>query len=63
AFMGDMENAMDSLKRAAGSGLIDFGWLEHCPLLGELRRDPSFPAVRAQVKQRADEILDAYRTG
>ena len=63
AFMGDVENAMVSLKRAASSGLIDFGWIDHCPLLGELRRDPSFPSIRAQVKQRADEILDAYRTG
>ncbi len=63
AFMGDLENAMAALKRAADSGLIDFGWLDHCPLLGEIRRDPSFPSLRAQVKQRADAILDAYRTG
>ncbi len=63
AYLGEHEQALVSVKRAADNGLIDFCWVDHCPLFGVIRRDPSFPAIRAQVKQRADEILAAYRTG
>ena len=63
AYLGEKEQALVSLKRAADRGLIDFCWVDHCPLFEELRRDPSFQAIRAQVKHRADEILAAYREG
>ncbi len=63
AYLGETEAAFLSMKRCADGGLIDLGWIDHCPLLDELRLDPRFPAVRAVVKQRADEILHAYRVG
>jgi eukaryotic-like serine/threonine-protein kinase len=63
AYIGQLEAAFVSVKRCVDGGLIDLGWIDHCPLLDEIRPDPRFPAVRAVVKQRADEILHAYRTG
>lgn len=63
SFLDDTEPALVSLKRSVDAGLIDLGWIDHCPLLDGLRRDPRFLPLRAQVKQRADEILDAYRGG
>ncbi|MEP7123358.1 MAG: protein kinase [Byssovorax sp.] len=63
AYLGRTEAAFSSVKRAIDAGLIDLGWLDGCPLLEEIRRDPHFPPLRAVVKQRADEILQAYRVG
>jgi serine/threonine-protein kinase len=63
AYLNLTEPAFLAVKRCADSGLIDLGWIDHCPLLDEVRADPRFPAARALVKQRADEILHAYRVG
>ena len=63
AYLGDTERAFASVKRCADAGLIDLGWIDHCPLLEPLRVEPGFAAIRAMVKQRADEILQAYRAG
>ena len=63
AYLGETELAFTSVKRCADAGLIDLGWIDHCPLLDPIRSDPRFAPVRAMVKQRADEILQAYRAG
>ena len=63
AFLGHLEATFVSMKRCADAGLIDLGWMDHCPLLDVVRTDPRFPEVRAMVKRRADEILHAYRAG
>jgi hypothetical protein len=44
-------------------GFLDIGWMDGCPLLDAVRSDARFPPLRALVKQRAGEILEAYRTG
>jgi eukaryotic-like serine/threonine-protein kinase len=62
-YLGMIEPLLVSVKKCADSGLIDLCWIDHCPLLDEIRSDPRFPPLRAIVKQRADEILDAYRAG
>ena len=36
--------------------LLDADWLESCPLLGPLQREPRFAAIRRRVRQRADSI-------
>jgi serine/threonine-protein kinase len=63
AYLGDDETAFTCVKRCADAGLIDLGWVDQCPLLDPIRSDPRFPPIRAMVKQRADEILQAYRAG
>ena len=63
AYMERSEPAFLSVKRCVDGGLIDLGWIDGCPLLADMRLDPRFPPLRAVVKQRADEILHAYRVG
>jgi serine/threonine-protein kinase len=62
AHLGDQEIAFDAARRAVDVGLIDLAWLERCPLLERVRQDPRYPAIHAQMRRRADEILEAYRT-
>ena len=62
-YLDETEAALVSLKRCVDAGLIDLGWMEGCPLLSEIRKDPRFLPLLAMVKQRADEILDVYRGG
>ena len=61
AYIGDTEQAIAAIRRASDAGLIDVVWLDRCPLFEALRGSPDFPVLRAAVKRRADEILDAYR--
>jgi serine/threonine-protein kinase len=63
AYLERTEPAFLSVKRCVDAGLIDLGWIDGCPLLDDMRLDPRFPPLRAVVKQRADEILHAYRAG
>jgi hypothetical protein len=61
AYVGSPEAALRALQRASEADLVDVVWMDRCPLFGGLRGMPAFSALRAQVKQRADEILEAYR--
>jgi serine/threonine-protein kinase len=63
AYLERTEPAFLSMKRCVDTGLIDLGWMDGCPLLDQMRLDARFPPLRAVVKQRADEILQAYRVG
>ena len=62
AFLGDTPHVLERVERAADAGLLDVVWLERCPLLDAYRGQPRFMAAYARVKQRADEILAAYRS-
>jgi eukaryotic-like serine/threonine-protein kinase len=62
ALTGDIDRALDALRRSTAAGLIDLSWLERCPVFTALRVDARFAPIREQVAERAREILEAYRT-
>ena len=55
----DIPTAIEHIARTIEEGLFDLHWLDHCPMLDEVRQAPGFPPLRARIKQRADAILDA----
>ncbi len=64
AYLGDdIEPVISRVARIIDDGFLDIGWMDGCPMLDAVRGDPRFPPLRALVKQRADEILEAYRAG
>ncbi|HEY1554889.1 MAG TPA: protein kinase [Kofleriaceae bacterium] len=58
-FAHDPASAEIAIQHGLAAGLFDLHWLDHCPLLDELRARPQFAQVRAPIKQRAEAILDA----
>ena len=56
---GDAETSMRMLTLAVDQGLFDRHWLERCPPLAAVRRDPRYAALHAKVSARAHAILDA----
>jgi serine/threonine-protein kinase len=60
-YLGKIDPAVRALQRAAALGLCDRLWLERCPVLEGVRADHRYDAVHAEVAQRADAILEAYR--
>ncbi len=64
AYLGDdIEPVLSRVARIIDDGFLDIGWMDGCPMLDVVRGDARFPPLRALVKQRADEILEAYRAG
>lgn len=59
AYWGDIPTALERIEFSIREGLFDLHWLDRCPLLDGVRAAPEFPALRAQIKKRADAILDA----
>jgi eukaryotic-like serine/threonine-protein kinase len=57
--LGDLVAAKQMLHDADAFGLCDIEWLEHCPLLAELRSDPEAQAVSARTEGRAARIREA----
>ncbi len=52
--------ALDVLVELDAEGLLlDADWIERCPLLTELRREPAFVAIGERVRERADQIWRA----
>ncbi len=39
AFVGELDEAMESVRHAVDADLIDFGWIERCPAIAPLRTD------------------------
>lgn len=46
------EGAFEHVEAAVEAGLMDLGWLEHCPALGPLRGEARFEAAVARVAER-----------
>jgi len=53
AAAGDFDTALAELEVIAELPLVDVLWLDGCPLLAALRKEPRFAAVRAVVAARA----------
>jgi serine/threonine-protein kinase len=62
AFVGDDGEALRSVCAAIDGGLIDFAWIDRCPLLTRLRGDPRWPPLRAVVEERVARIIEAVRS-
>ncbi|KIG18888.1 Adenylate cyclase [Enhygromyxa salina] len=58
-FHGLEDLAMEYIQLAAAGVLVDFHWLEHCPLFSPLRHRPEFEAVRTIVRGRAEAVWAA----
>ena len=56
--LGDLPRALALLARADDQALIEWHWLTHSPNLAPLRGDPEYLAVRARVRERADEVSE-----
>jgi tetratricopeptide (TPR) repeat protein/TolB-like protein len=56
ATTGDRDAALRWLERAADLPFADLFWVDHCPSLDELRHEPRFAQVRAQVAARSAEV-------
>ncbi len=60
AFAG--EYPFDNLKRAVDLGLFDVNWMDSCPLLAPMRREPEFAALREnRLRARAHRAHAAPR--
>ena len=59
AYVG--EHPMDDVCAAVDLGLVDIAWMDHCPLLDDLRKDPEFAPLRERVAVRAKVVLMALR--
>ena len=55
------EVALDTLTVATARGLMDRVWLDHCPLFLKIAKQPRDLDLRAQVAQRAQRVLSAFR--
>jgi serine/threonine-protein kinase len=58
-YWGDADTAIEQIEHGIADGLFDLHWLDRCPMLEPARAHPEYPRLRAQIKQRADAILDA----
>jgi len=47
------ERSLDDVRAAVELGLFDVVWMDSCPLLDDLRRDPEFAELRERVATRA----------
>jgi len=64
--IGQHADAFRLLRRSVDLGFINFPFLaEHDPFLADLRRDPGFTALLAEVKPRWEAALawEAARIG
>lgn len=53
AFAGDLDTAIERLRAGVDAGLLDLVWMDHCPVLAQLREDPRFGELRSAVEARA----------
>jgi tetratricopeptide (TPR) repeat protein len=61
ASVDENEKALDALEASARGRLSDLAWLDHCPVIGSIRNEPRFKAVRESVAVRAEEALAILR--
>jgi serine/threonine-protein kinase len=55
------ELGLGALRLASDLGLLDFIWLDRCPLFTEVVREPRWRAVRDEIATRAARVLAALR--
>jgi eukaryotic-like serine/threonine-protein kinase len=58
---GSTEPALDAIESAVDLGLFDIVWMDRCPLLDAIKEHPRWPKLRAQVAERAEEAIAAFR--
>jgi serine/threonine-protein kinase len=56
---GDVPACIRLIEHAVARGLYDLHWLERCPLLEPVRRTAEYARALADVRRRAEAILDA----
>jgi len=56
ASVGRIDDAQALIEEATDDALVDLDWLDHCPVLGELRTRPAWKRLRQRVSQRAEQI-------
>jgi TolB-like protein len=54
ALKGDTESAIDNIEIAVNKGWRDLGWLNHAPLLRNLRDEPEFIQIEYRLRQDLD---------
>ncbi len=59
AARGELDAAFDYLRHAASDVLVDVDWLQHSPVLGDLRVHSDFEPLMTRVLQRAAVIWAA----
>ena len=58
-YSGDVAACTAMIEHAVAHGLYDLHWLERCPLLEPARRTDEYARAHADVRRRAESILDA----
>ncbi len=58
-YLHDADTALHALALALAEGLLDLAWLDLCPLLLPLHKDPRFVALRAVVAHRVAGVHTA----
>jgi len=58
---GQNTDALDSLERANEACIVDIEWLNRCPLLEPIRKEPRYQEVRKQMRERVREMWTAAR--
>jgi hypothetical protein len=52
-----VDQGLSAIEKAVDLGLLDIGWLDHCPLLQQLASSDRFQKMRERVAVRAREVL------
>jgi serine/threonine-protein kinase len=60
AYVADENGALAAIEDAAGLGLIDVVWLDHCPLFRAMRGSRRYAAAHKLVADRAAQVLEAF---
>jgi serine/threonine-protein kinase len=59
AWVGETDAALEHLRALARLGLPDQNWLERCPALEPLRKQPELEAVKSRVSESAEAVRRA----
>jgi hypothetical protein len=62
-FVGDTETCIRAIQNADQRALLDFHWLNRCPLLQIARGSKEFQIVWESVNERANQVFDALWDG
>ncbi len=58
-YISEIDRAFEALSEAIDSELIDVVWMDLCPALDPLRKDPRFAPLRALLAPRAEAVVAA----